>query len=129
MNENEVALFALKELYPEYFREGLDLQEWARENILLKDGDNYALFEYMSDDTVAGHYFFTEATKEQSFGLAQKFIMMLFTFHPNVKTIVGKTPKEHKAALHLTRKLGFTHLYDTEENESVFVLNREKEEG
>lgn len=127
MNEKEVALFALKERYPEYFHEGLDLVQWVNDNIILNQGDNYALFEYMSDNTVAGHYFFTDADYGTSFILAETFIQKLFQDYPEIKTIVGKTPKEHTAALALTKRLGFTHIADTEQDEAVFVLNRKED--
>ena len=127
MNEKEVALFALKERYPEYFHEGLDLVQWAKDNILLNQGDNYALFEYMNDNTVAGHYFFTDADYGTSFVLAETSIQKLSSEYPEVKTIVGKTPKEHTAALALTKRLGFSHIADTEQDEAVFVLNRKED--
>lgn len=124
MNEKEVALFTLKERYPEYFREGLDLIEWAKDNIILSQGDNYALFEFMSDNTVAGHYFFTDTDYGTSFILAETFIQRLFNEYPEVKVIVGRTPKKHSAALALTKRLGFSHIADTEEDEAVFMLER-----
>ena len=124
MTKEELAVYVLREKYPKYFPREMVVEDWVKDNIvLMTDDDNYALFEWMNKDTVSGHYFFTNTNPKKSVELSRHFIKELFSLAPDINKIVGSTPLEHKAALALTKKLGFTHLYNTDE-ESVSILTR-----
>jgi hypothetical protein len=75
------------------------------ENVILIEGNDVALFEG-EGSVYTGHYFFTEARGRNALNLAQRMIDELFDSYGAV-VIKGLTPVDNKAALWITRQLGF----------------------
>lgn len=84
-------------------------------NILLTDGkDNYSLFEYAGDGAYYGHYFFNSARGRGALDLARQMLKSLKQFDAKAVQVIGKTPKDNKKALWVSRQLGFKYLFDEE---------------
>ncbi len=107
---------------------GLNLDEWLSidHNIALANelGD-VAMFERQRHppNSVCGHYFFHSRGKTAR-DAARQFLKEIFTGPYDVDVIMGLTPVEHKAAVWMTRQLGFK-LYgdiDTEVGPCTFAL-------
>jgi hypothetical protein len=95
------------ELYP-YEPIDLDVTEWLadRNNIALTAEDgSIALFEWVRPGLYDGHYFFLCRGKE-AIELSHRILSELHTNY-GVKAIRGFTPIKHKAALWMSRKIGF----------------------
>lgn len=91
--------------------EGFHPEEWLanKKNIaLINDNDDVALFEHQADllNTVCGHYFFFSRGKE-AVKAAEQFLEEVFET-TYVQIITGLTPSDHKAALWMNRRLGFS---------------------
>lgn len=91
--------------------EGFSPSEWVNNDLniaLINDNEDIALFEHQDGlvNTVCGHYFFWSRGKE-AYTAAQEFLKEVFT-STYIETITGLTPVEHKGALWMNRKLGFT---------------------
>lgn len=76
-----------------------------RDNIVLTNGKDYAVFQYTSFGTYTGHYFFKSRGRE-AIEVGKQFINELFNEHKAVM-IIGFTPVEYKAAKWMNRQLGF----------------------
>lgn len=92
--------------------EGFHPEEWLanpRNIALINENDDIALFEDqhdLPDGTVAGHYFFFSRGKS-AVKAAESFLEEIFTSQ-DVHTIIGYTPLDHKGALWMNKRLGFT---------------------
>lgn len=89
---------------------GFDAEEIVRneENILVTDGkDNFGLFEYDRPGVYYGHYLFSPSGRHKPYETAKDILGFFFKEFP-VRVVLGLTPVEHKGALRLNKKLGFT---------------------
>ena len=113
----------------DYETEGFHPSEWlsCKDNIaLINENEDIALFEAQSclaPGTVCGHYFFFSRGGE-AVKAARSFLAEVFSGEYNVKKIMGLTPVDHKGALWMNKRLGFTEYgtIDTVVGPSVFVL-------
>lgn len=90
--------------------EGFYPEEWLDNPLnvaLINENDDVALFENQVGlkNTVCGHYFFFSRGKE-AIKAAKEFLEEVFT-NTYIETITGLTPRDHKAALWMNRRLGF----------------------
>lgn len=96
------------------------------DNIVLTDKEgNFALFERNYDGSYDGHYLFGNARGNKAYKLAKGFIEFFFEEHPYVEKVWGLTPPDHKGALWLTKRLGFSFVcHEIQEGEPLlrFVL-------
>lgn len=94
-------------VYEDYFSPDFDFEEYLEhDNVVLQEGDSVGLFTYEYPGVYSGHYFFTVRGRE-ALKLAQEMLSEIFRSY-GARTIRGLTPVEHKAALWMSRKLGFT---------------------
>lgn len=105
----------------------LDVEEWVSNELNLafeaEDG-SIALFEYLSPGLYDGHYFFLCRGRDAR-DLA-KVTLELIHKEYGAKVIRGFTPVQHKAALWMSRHLGFKDMgiVPTREGDCVlFVMN------
>ncbi len=75
------------------------------DNIILKNGNDYAVFEFTTFGTYTGHYFF-KSRGRKAIEVGKQFLEELFNEH-NAALVIGFTPVEHKAAKWMNRQLGF----------------------
>lgn len=84
--------------------------EWVEDDkniALTNDNEDIALFEYMKDGVVVGHYFF-HSRGRQAIEAAKKFLKEIFSDY-DVKMIIGLTPLLNKKAKWMNRRLGFRY--------------------
>lgn len=83
-------------------------------NILLSDEleKNFGLFEYYDEGIYYGHYFFDTAKGRKAINLAKEMLKALPKFDKKAVAVYGVTPEENKKAIWMSRRLGFTFLYD-----------------
>ena len=86
---------------------GFDPVEILRDGFCLIQGDDLALFEEKSAGVYFGHYFLTSRGKK-AIEICESFLA--YVFDDGAKVILGLTPIDNKAALWMTRRLGFTML-------------------
>lgn len=101
---------AALDLYP-YHRVELDTHAWVadKNNVALEAEDgSMALFEYLRPHTYDGHYFFRCRGKD-AVNLAKQVLEEVYTNY-GFKAIRGFTPTKHKAALWMSRHLGFSDM-------------------
>jgi len=85
-------------------RIGFSKEDWGEgENIALIDNLDLFLFEYVRDSHYRGHYFLISRGKE-ALRLSQEALKFMFT---KARVIEGWTPLENKAAVWMSRRLGF----------------------
>lgn len=106
-------LDAVLENYPDLVQ-SFDCFAWLTDtrNIALQEEDSFGLFEWTEPDIYIGHYFFNVHGKD-AIDLAERMLDKMFSEH-KAKVIHGMTPKNNKAALWITRRLGFKSLGDIE---------------
>ncbi len=110
--------------------EGFQPHDWIRDerNIALTDDlGSFALFEYISDSTYCGHYFFNLRGKEAC-KLAEECLQEAFE-RQGVEVIIGLTPVDNRKALWMNRYLGFTYVdtVDTKEGPTQrFILTKKE---
>lgn len=97
---------------------GFDPQELIEneDNILVTDGEgNYGLFEFEMPGVYYGHYLFTARGPDNTYEVARTLLAFFFREFPAME-VRGLTPVEHKGALRLNKRLGFTFhgVVDTE---------------
>jgi len=93
-----------------FINDDFDLNVWlSSNNIVIQDGENYALFENTRDGVYEGHYLFQDARGKRAITLANKIINYFFTTF-DVKVLIGKVPLQQRGARWLTRQLGFKSL-------------------
>lgn len=109
---------------------GFDAEELVEneDNILVTDEEgNFGLFEFSRPGIYYGHYMFTERgprTEE----IARNLLGFFFKEFP-VTLVLGMTPVEHKGALNLNRKLGFTFQGVTDTGAGPhFIVSLKKED-
>lgn len=110
----------------------LDVAEWMDNPvIILSDEDgNLGLFEEYYDHVYTGHYFYKTGGKYAR-NLAIEMLREIFTKY-GAEAVRGLTPVEHKAALWMTRHLGFKSYaqIDTRVGPCVlFVMTKAEFEG
>lgn len=84
-----------------------DIQEWVddRRNVALnKDGD-FGVFEFAYPGAYIGHYFFKSRGRKAIDTSLEMLSEMFSSF--GAEMILGLTPVEHRAAVWMTRHLGF----------------------
>lgn len=86
---------------------GFEPEAWlGGPNVALTDGEgNFGLFEYEAPGIYTGHYFYKTARGKAAFALASEMLDMMFEIAELIK---GLTPTDHKGAVWLSKKLGFT---------------------
>lgn len=112
----------------EYPVQGLNIPEWVANpaNVALTNNEgDVSLFErqWRKPNTVCGHYFFKSRGKE-ALEVAQAMLKQIFTGSYDIDVIIGLTPVEHKGALGMNKRLGFTShgQIDTASGPCEFVL-------
>jgi len=124
----DVVSEALK-LYP-YGSIDLDVSEWIedRDNIAIEAEDgSIALFENIRPGFFDGHYFF-KAKGRDAISLSHEILKELYNKY-EVKAIRGFTPIKHKAAIWMSRKIGFEDIGEIDTDIGpcvVFFLNLSK---
>lgn len=86
-------------------------KEWLEDlrNIALTNkNEDVALFEYMKEGVVIGHYFF-HSRGRKAIEAAKEFLREIFSDEYNVKMIIGLTPLLNKKAKWMNRHLGFKY--------------------
>lgn len=110
----------------------LDVDEWTADprSLTLEAPDgSLALFEWVSPGLYDGHYFFKARGKE-AFDLANEVLDELPSY--GVKVVRGFTPVEHKAALWMSRRLGFREMGEVPTDIGpcvLFVMNLDERKG
>lgn len=104
---------------PHMLPKGFDLDDWLKTGIVLQDGEDFALFEPVMTGVYLGHYLFKSRGKKAVLK-AKKFLEEAFFFSI---AIIGEVPNENKAALWLTRHLGFTE-FDKDNETTRFFMTR-----
>ena len=104
------------------FPEDLDIGEWLgdKSNVALADEEgDVSLFERQphQPQTVCGHYFF-HSRGRKAIDSAEAFLEEIFTGPYDVQVIFGLTPLEHRAALWMNKRLGFT-TYGTIDEDNI----------
>lgn len=77
---------------------------WEEGAIFYVENDNLALFEEMSPRVYRGHYFFNSARGKEALRMAKDALNLIFQ---KAEVIQGWTPTNKKAALLMSRWLGF----------------------
>ena len=101
-----------------------------RENIVLRVGPAFSLFECRVDGEFEGHFLFPpEWRGKRALSAAKKMLQEMFTTY-DVSTINGHVPRGHRAARVLTRALGFQPVGASRNNADQdcvhYVLRREE---
>lgn len=95
-----------------YVQDSFDIKEWAesnKDNVILRAGEDFALFDFESDGLYQGHYLFENARGADAVELASEMINTMFLEY-NARVIKGLVPSDNKAAIWLSRKIGFVSL-------------------
>ena len=87
-----------------YWTESFNPEEWLKDGLLLKRGQDYAMFTPKGGDTYEGHYLLRSRGKEAVIA-CKAFLAEFFKTH---FTVFGLTPVQNKKALWMSRTLGFT---------------------
>lgn len=74
-------------------------------NIVIKNGSDYGVFEFTTFGTYTGHYFF-KSRGRAAIESGKKILTELFDEH-GACLVIGFTPCEYKAAKWMNRQLGF----------------------
>ena len=77
------------------------------DNVVLRDGLDYAVFEYTTFGVYTGHYFFSSRGRE-AIDVGEKFLAEIKEL--GAKLIIGYTPVDNKPAKFMNRKLGFSYV-------------------
>lgn len=75
------------------------------DNIVIKNGQDYGVFEFTTFGTYTGHYFF-KSRGRAAITSGKQILDELFNEH-GACLIIGFTPCEYKAAKWMNRQLGF----------------------
>ena len=106
--------------------EGFTIESWLSNplNVALVEGDDAALFgrQPHADHVVFGHYFFRSKGKN-AVKAAKGFLEEIFTGPYSVDAVVGLTPINHKAAIWMTRHLGFTFDGEVETDDGPYLFS------
>lgn len=105
---------------------GFTVEDWLSNplNVALVEGDDAALFERQphADHVVFGHYFFRSKGK-YAVKAAKSFLEEIFTGPYNVQAVTGLTPIDHKAAIWMTRHLGFNFDGEIQTDEGPYLFS------
>jgi hypothetical protein len=110
---------------------GINPEEWSEgtPNIALTDGNgNFTLFVFEYPGVYQGHYFFEVARGGYAEELSKEALRQMFS-REDVKAIFGLTPINHKGALWLSKRIGFTPqgIVDTTRGPcQMFTLTKEE---
>ena len=99
-------------------------------NIVIKNGLDYGVFEFTTFGTYTGHYFFTTRGRA-AIESGKQILNELFNEH-GACLILGFTPCEYKAAKWMNRQLGFKAgpLVETPEGAcQLYTLTKEQHSG
>lgn len=99
-------------------------------NIVLKNGQDYGVFEFTTFGTYTGHYFF-KSRGRAAIESGKQILNELFNEH-GACLIIGFTPCEYKAAQWMNRQLGFKPgpLVETPEGACrLYTLTKEQYNG
>lgn len=91
---------------------GLPPSDWLndlRNVAMTNEAGDVALFEFRGKGIYCGHYFFLSRGRE-AVKAAKSFLSEFFSECGSI--IIGFTPTDKKAAVWLTRHLGFSHISD-----------------
>lgn len=100
------------------------------DNIVIKNGSDYGVFEFTAFGTYTGHYFF-KSRGRAAIDSGKQILDELFNEH-GAFLVIGFTPCEYKAAKWMNRQLGFKPgpAVDTPEGLcQLFTLTKEQHSG
>ena len=127
VNEPEVLAYVA----PGY--ESFDLSDFIkdRQNIVLRCGAAFAIFDHAEKAGYEGHFLFPSHIRGQkAVSAAKKILNEMFTKHRAI-TIHGRVSRDHRAARVMTRRLGFEPVgagRDALDEECIhYVLDRDWE--
>jgi hypothetical protein len=100
---------------------GFDDSLLSADNVFLKSGRDYALFELERPGVYQGHYLFRESRGKAAIETARKFLREIFENYAEVVT--GLTPVDNKAALQITTRLGFRNYGDVSTPQGLMRLS------
>lgn len=99
----EIRMAGLRFTHPVY---GFSPEELASgEDVVLKLGDDYSIFELKSPGHYCGHYLFSSRGRE-AIAVARLMLSEIFSEY-GARVVSGLTPVENKPAIWMTRRLGF----------------------
>ena len=103
---------------------GFDPVRMMETGFCLVSGDDIAFFEDRGDGIVSGHYFL-KSRGRNAISVAESFLSRVFE---DYSVVTGLTPVDNKAALWMTRRLGFQMLDVLETEAGLMQLSMLKKE-
>lgn len=127
VRDPEVLQDALK-LYP-FDDIKLDASDWleTRGNVAYEEDGNVGMFDLYFPGVYSGHYFFRDRGKKAK-ELSIRILRHVFDYH-KATAIRGLTPIKHKAAIWMTRNIGFKDYGEVETEIGpcvIFVMTRDE---
>lgn len=122
MNHLTLLKEAIKK-YPSCFPEDFSPHECLKKDVIIEEDGDFGLFEPEPDGTFYGHYFFlTNPSAKEGLRKGRNIITSMFEVY-KARAIFGLTPLDNKAAIWMTRQLGFKILGEVRTEKGFCLLS------